>query len=161
MTETPPKERSWRRVALPLSLLLNLFLVALIAGHLLRRHLNEAGLGTVPLARALVKAEASLSPSDAAAFDAVIRRDAPRYAASARAFGQARRALERQILAQPFDRDAAREALAAWQASWNRFLDDFGGPLVDALAQVSPEGRQKLIAARRRASSDPQTPDPP
>jgi uncharacterized membrane protein len=160
MTENATDARGWRRAALPVSLLLNLFLIALIGGHLLRRHVNESGLGSVPLARALANAQANLSPGDAAAFTAVLRRDAPRYTEAGREVGAARRTLERQLLAQPFDQKAAHQALVAWQASWNHFLDDFGGTLIDALAQVSPQGRERLIEARRRARPDLQAPDP-
>ncbi len=102
------------------------------------------------LSRALAAAEASLPPRDAKAFDAVIRRDAPHYAEASHQLGAAREALDRQIAADNFDRDATRQAFGVWQADWNRFIDAFGNTLVDALAQVSPEGRQKLIIERHR-----------
>lgn len=139
------------------SLLLNLFLIALVAGHLVQRRLDEAGAAKSPLARALARAEASLPASDARAFGTVIRRDEPLYAGSARQLAQARRALARAIVAEPFDAQAARQALTAWQASWNHFLDDFRDPLIEALAQVSPRGRRRLVAERRRRAG-PLTP---
>lgn len=161
MSEKVTQERSWRSLALPLSLLLNLFLIALIAGHLLLHHVGEPRIGELPLARGLANAEARLSRRDAAAIDSVFRRDEPRYVDAARDLVKARRALERQVIAQPFDRQATQRALAAWQASWNRFVSDFGGTLIDGLAQVSPEGRRKLVADRRRARFDQQAPEPP
>jgi len=87
----------------------------------------------------------ALSRQDAAAFDAVIRRDAPRYLESAR-LKAARLALHRQIVSDRFNTDATRKA---WRAAWNRFFDDFDDTLVDALAHISPEGRQKLTSERR------------
>jgi uncharacterized membrane protein len=135
----------WRRFALPISLGLNLFLLALIGGHLLSAYENTSGL---PLGRALMRAEASLSPEDAAAFRAVMQRDAPRYMEAARQLKDARQNLNREITADRFDPAGTRKALTAWRVASNHFLDEFGGTLIDALTRVSPEGRRKLVAAR-------------
>lgn len=143
---------AWRRIALPASLILNLFLVALIGGHLL--HVRR-GLAGAPFAHALANAEAILPPKDAAAFRAVMQRDAPQYEGAMKRFFAARQALERDIAADHFDPDRVRAALANWRTSWDAFFDDFDGPLVDALAQVSPEGRRKLLAERRRGEMSP------
>ncbi len=150
MAAKRPARWNWSRIVLTASLLLNLFLVALIGGHLLRSGGGEAGSGS-PLARALARAEATLPPRDAAAFGAVIRRDAPHYEAAARQLGEARRELGLQISAEPFNQDGVRQALATWRSAWNRFFDDFSGTLVEALAQVSPQGRRKLVAERQAA----------
>jgi Heavy-metal resistance len=80
----------------------------------------------------------------------VLARDRPRFAPSAEQVGAARRALARQIAAEPFDPRAAAQALAAWRASWDRFMDDFSGPLIEALSSISPEGRSRLIDMRRQ-----------
>jgi uncharacterized membrane protein len=150
MTEKRPEIRSWRRIALPASLVLNFFLIALIGGHLLRYQIDDVGPATSLLARALADAEASLSAPDAAAFGAVIRRDAPRYAEAGQQLADARDVLEHQIVAEPFNQAAVRQAFATWHASQNHFFDNFSSTLVEALAQVSPEGRQKLVVERRR-----------
>jgi uncharacterized membrane protein len=154
LRETQPK--GLRRFALPASLLLNLFLIALIGGHLLRRDAHEHSFSAapLPLARALKAAEATLSPADAAAFAAVMRRESPNIADSVRQVAEARRAVGRQILATPFDAKATREAMVAWQASWNHFFEQISNPLVDALGQISPEGRQKLVDERRKARGE-------
>ena len=157
MTEKHPEPRNWRKLALA-SVVLNLFLVAVVGGHVLRHTAGERDPGPPSLARALANAEASLSPSDAAAFDAVIRRDAPRYFEAARQFEQARTRFDHAVVAEPYDPEAARQALVTWQASWNRFIDSFGNTLLDGLAQVSPEGRQKLVIQRRKARADGATP---
>lgn len=148
MNETQPASRGWRRYVLPVSLLLNLFLAALIGGHLLR---HEARENSYPLVRALASIQSSLSPADAAAFGAVMRRDGPQLIESIRQVGEARRELGRRIVAEPFDPQATRQALAAWQASWNRFFDRIDASLVEALGKISPEGRQRLVAERRKA----------
>jgi hypothetical protein len=158
MNLQPPEIRTWRRFALPASVLLNLFLIALIGGHFLRHRADDVGPGAVSLPRILANAQASLSASDAAAFGAVMRRDAPHYLESARKLADARAQLERQVTAQQFNEPAARQAFALWQASANRFFDDIGSTLVEALAHVSPEGRQKLVANRRKAQQGFRTP---
>ncbi len=150
------QSRGLRRWALPASVLLNLFLIALIGGHLLRRDAHEGALpaGPIPLARALASAEEALSPTDAAAFREVMRRESPKLAESVRQIGEARRALAREVVAEPFDAKATRAAMAAWQASWNQFFDQISNPLVDALGTISPDGRQKLVDERRKARGE-------
>ncbi len=147
MTEIPA-EKTWRRIALPASIILNLFLIALIVGHLWYGpgRFNFAGERGMPLARALARAEALLPPKDAAAFGAVIRRDEPQLEKSIAELRSARLELDRQIVADPFDPQATRKALLATETAWDHFVDDFSGTLVDALAQVSPDGRRKLIS---------------
>ncbi len=154
MTET----RGWRRVVLPLSLVLNIFLVALIGGHVLRQQFREPnpvayGPAGSMLFRSLARAESSLSPQDAAAFDAVIRRGVPRYAQAGLQLQAAREDLESKITAVQFDPQAVHQAFVAWQASWNRFVSVFEDTLVDALAQLSPEGRQRLVRERREVQA--------
>ena len=138
-------EPRWRRVALPASVILNLFLLAVIGGHMWHARPQLPGSG-VALARALARAEAILPARDGAAFGAVIRRDAPRFTRSILELRRARQELDRQIVAEPFDPKAARQALSGTEAAWDHFLDDFGDTLIDALGQVSPEGRRKLIS---------------
>jgi len=140
----------WRRIALPASLILNLFLVAVIGGHWWQTHRN-AGAGRMSVARALRHAEAILPPQDAAAFGAVMRRDEPRYLDSIRRLREARQKLWADITADAFDKDQVAQGLAGWQTAYDGFLHDISGPLVQALGQVSADGRRKLIAERRVA----------
>jgi uncharacterized membrane protein len=151
MSEVIRKSVGWRRFALPASIVLNIFLIAVIGGHVLRHRAIETS-SAAPFARALADAMARLSPQDATAFGAVIRRNSPRYAQTAREAADARRKLQAQVIAEPFDANKTREALAAWRAASGRFIDTFGDTLVDALAQVSPEGRRRLVARHRPAS---------
>ena len=140
---------NWRRITLPVSLILNLFLIAVVGGHVLRIHTHELGPDT-PLERALANVDASLSQGDAAKFRAAILSDKQRFAAAAQQAGRARLELEKQISTEPFDQEATKQTLLAWRASWNHFMDDFDDPLVRALAQISPESRHELVAQRRQ-----------
>lgn len=164
-TNTEPRSGlDWRWLALALSLVCNLFLAAVIAGHFMSRRVRpvRVAIAATPMARALARATAVLPPKDAANFRAVIEREKPQYAQAAMEVGEARAALERAIAADPFDPKAASQALAAWRVSWDRFIEDFSGPMMDALASVSPEGRRSLIAERReRRERHPDDPDSP
>jgi uncharacterized membrane protein len=145
---------AWHWLALSLSTVLNLFLLGVIAGHFLGRR-GPPELAMTPMARAVARAEAVLSPKDAAAFRAALDRDGPRYAQSAKAVNAARLALARQIAAQPFDPRATSQALALWRTSWDRFVGDLSGPLIDALSAISPAGRQRLVGTQRQRLEDP------
>ena len=148
---------SWRRVALAASFVLNLFLVALVGGHVMRG-IIIAQAGMTPCARALAQAEANLPRRDAAAFGETMRREAPHDADAARQLMNARTDLELQIGADRYNPAAVQQALTAWHLQWDHLLDTAGPVLVDALAHVSPNGRRSLIAERNRAQLAPHLP---
>ena len=114
-----------------------------------------------PLAAALAKVQATLSTPDAAAFTAVLHRDAPGFLMAAQQFDDARAQLAHQITAEPYNPEAVRQALAVWQVSWNHFMDDFSGPLVDALARISPQGGAASSPPAARQHSVLARPDRP
>ena len=152
--------RDWRWLPLALSLVCNVFLAALIGGHFLSNHVRAARLpiSASPISRALDRVQGILSPEDAATFRAVLERDKPRFAQSAERVAEARRAFQRTIGAEPFDPRAASQALDAWRSSWSSFVGDFSGPLIEALAAISPEGRSRLViekSARERQHRRP------
>lgn len=138
---------AWR-IALALSVILNLFFIAVIGGHVWRNRIVDMG-GKPPFAAALARAEAGLSPEDAKAFDVAIRQGMPQYMAAAQRLRHARLAVRDQVVAGHFDPEKTRAALNDWQSAWNGFLGAFDDSLIEALAQVSPEGRLKLVAQRR------------
>lgn len=111
------------------------------------------------LGRALANAEASLSAKDAATFRAVIGRDAPHYVPVLRQLREARQQVQRDVTADPFDPAVVRQALATWQTDWDQFIGAFSDTLVDALGQISPEGRRRLVAERRLARAELRVPD--
>jgi hypothetical protein len=51
--------------------------------------------------------------------------------------------------ADQFDPQQVQQAFAAWRTAWDRFVDQFSGTPVDALAQLPVEDRRKLVAERR------------
>jgi uncharacterized membrane protein len=147
MSQTIHRSPGWHRIALAISIVVNLFLVALIGGHLL---LGRTGGQPAPdtWAQVLASMEANLPPRDAAAFRQVLLDNAPKYAAAQQRLIAARRQYEQQVIAEPFDPAAVRQSFAKWRTAFNEFFDLFNGPLVDALAKISPEGRRKLPRLR-------------
>jgi uncharacterized membrane protein len=134
---------NWRRVALPASTILNLFLLALIGGYVW--HLHHGAAERLPLARILSNMQARLDPPDADAFRAVMEHSEPGLGLAAQNVSKARRDLEAQLTAEPFDKQKARQALAEWRSAAGQFLDTYGDTLIDALARVSPDGRRRLV----------------
>lgn len=51
----------------------------------------------------------------------------------------------KQISSDQYDPVATLTALSATQSAWTEFMDAIGGPLVDAIGQISPEGRRKVL----------------
>jgi uncharacterized membrane protein len=137
----------WRTGTLGASVVLNLFLIALVVGHALRWGAGEVNSQTV-LTRAIARIEARLPPQDAAAFRAVMTRDEPRLLEDQKQLVEARQELKRRISAEPFDKARTREALTASRTIGDRYFDDFSDSFVDALSKVSAEGRRKLVGRR-------------
>jgi uncharacterized membrane protein len=144
----------WRRFALPASIVLNLFLIAVIGGHMMHSRRLGGG-GEMSLARALARAQEILPPDDAAAFTAVMRRNAPKYQDAGRQLKEARTRLDSALTAETFDQAEVRQSMAQAQAAWNTFTDKISGSLIEALAGVSVEGRRKLIAQRQTERVEP------
>ena len=161
MSEISEQKRSWSRIALPVSILLNLFLLAVIGGYLLHVR-NRSENPVAPLARALLRAESILPKKDAEVFGAAIHRDEPLFRRSWEQLREARQELDRQIAAEPFDPAATRQSVRATQAAWDRFVAEFSNTLVDSLAHISPEGRRKLVSESvLGVRPPPDTPPPP
>jgi len=156
MSDIPRSNSSWRRIVLPVSLILNIFLAALIGGHFLRNVVPGRG-AEISLVRTLAYAADTLSPSDAEIFRGVLRRGVAQHAEPVQQLTKARAELERQITAEPFNQQAARAAYSTWQTDLNVFVRDFGDTLIEALAKISPEGRRKIIALRHSDQANPCT----
>jgi Spy/CpxP family protein refolding chaperone len=107
------------------------------------------------LARALARAAQILPPDDAAAFTAVMQRDASKYLPAARQLKEARARLDSEITADNFNQAEVRQTMAQAQAAWNTFADKISGSMIEALAGVSPEGRRKLVAQRQAERVEP------
>ena len=64
-----------------------------------------------------------------------------------------RRSMLREIGRTKFDRPAVQAAMHDWQAAWAVWSSGIGSAMLDALADLTPEGRQQLADAglhRRR-----------
>jgi uncharacterized membrane protein len=145
MAESAARPRDWRRIALPCSIVLNLFLLAVIGGHFYSRYAGPPRDRTM-LSRLLARVEATLPADEAAAFKAVILRDQDRFLAARQKLLAARQELMAQITANPYSKAGTAQALTDWKAAWDGVSGEFSGTLVDALATVSPQGRRKLVA---------------
>lgn len=97
----------------------------------------------------LTQARAVLSPNDLKAFLAAIHRDAPDFDEADGKLAEARRTVLLQIASPRFDQSATRSALINLRARWTTFSDEFREPLIQALAEVSPDGRRRLVSPSR------------
>ena len=62
----------------------------------------------------------------------------------------ARAAMLRAIARTPYDAETLRTTMGQWQDSWKAWSDEFGAAFVEAVAGVSPDGRQRLADTGRR-----------
>ena len=76
-------------------------------------------------------------------------KEEPRYAQAVTKVIQARQEMLKQMSADPYDPVATLTALSAMQSAWTEFMDAIGGPLVDAIGQLSPEGRRGVVADQK------------
>ena len=120
-----------------------------------------AAYGESPFLARLANLEQRLPRDDAERFRAVLARDAPQFMPEASELAAARRRVEAAVLAEPFDKEAVTAAIGAWRADWNRFVPDFTGPLVDALASISPSGRRAMVVSERGRQPIPGIRNPP
>lgn len=148
MVQTQAGARKWLRIALPVSLVANIFLLAFLGGQMLGPRSETPG-NDNPLARVLAVAEATLSPSDARLFRQYLLRDEPQYAQAVKRLTQARQEMLRQISADPYDPVATLTSLSAMQSAWAEFMDTISGPLVAAIGEISPEGRRRVVADQK------------
>ena len=147
MNPSDSTSNGWRRAAWAASLLLNVFLLAIVGGHLWRlRAFN--GAGETPMGRILATVTTRLSAKDAGAFRAVLARDEPQLSIAATQLADSRKELAAALSAEPFDKQRAAQALAAWRRSGPVLLDQFGPSLIEAIGAVSPEGRRQLVQPR-------------
>lgn len=132
-----------RRWLLICSLVLNLFLVAVVSGQHLRHRESHVPV----LGRVLRHVTSRLDAQDAKAFRSVLHQEAPHYAQAQENLVRARAEIDRQLLAPHFDQVATRAAMREWQDAWDVFVGTFSDALVEAMGQLSPEGRRALVDA--------------
>ncbi len=138
----------WRTRVLWASLAGNLFLGALIGGHLIWR-----GPPFPPgLDGAVMRMAHDLPESDSARFRLILERERPWFEQSRRRMDFARSDLAQSIAKEPFDEAEVRMRMQVFQATWIETSTRFGESLLVALGTLSPEGRVRLAdtAIRRR-----------
>lgn len=116
---------SWPRLALPASLLLNLFLIALIGGYMLHNPPAAPlqGSAWAPAGQLRIPPP----PQDAYAFNNVPARDLPHTTATCQ--------------------NSTHSARTPGDRLKDGFIQDVTDTRVDSLGQVSPEGRRQLLQA--------------
>jgi uncharacterized membrane protein len=131
------------------SLALNVFLLALVGTHLFGPMLaplltsGRAGGEEGPLGRMI----AALPAGDAQRFRAVLDRERPAYQPEREAARVAHRALAEAVAKKPYDRAVVQQAIQGWHESSRHYAARIDQALLDALDEVSDEGRARLAQA--------------
>ena len=130
----------WRALFV-VSVLLNLFFVALTIGHHFERHPD----GPPPfqlMTHMFQHAAARLSPTDAEIFQTMMQQEASRYTQAREDLIHAQDDLCHLLLDPNFNAAAVHTAMARRQAAWDAFTGGFNNALVDAMDRMSPQGRR-------------------
>ncbi|MCL2428951.1 MAG: periplasmic heavy metal sensor [Alphaproteobacteria bacterium] len=138
----PPRPRA---LLLGLSVALNVFLIAMIGAHLLAASFAPAAMprSTGQLGKLI----AALPEPDAARARAVLERERPFYQPARDHVSAANGAVAAAIAKTPYDEAGLREALAAWQTSWQGFATRFNVVFLDVVRSLSDQGRAELARA--------------
>ena len=135
----------WRTRALWLSVAVNLFCGALIAGHVLHERENGPGIDG-----AMERLSQDLTPDDANRFRLVMAAERPWFDQSRRQLNAAREELARSIAQEPWNEPVVRVRMVAFQARWLETSSRFGNGLVLALSTLSADGRAHVATATLR-----------
>lgn len=147
MAAQPPRFR----LALLLSVVLNVLLGAMLAGGWLQHERGRGPGGAVRMPRAETL-ERVLPESDHAALAAAYERHRPQVRASFHAMRQAKREVRAALNATPYDGDRLARALAEMRKHETRVAEAVHALLADVSANVSDQGRAavaKLVTSRR------------
>jgi uncharacterized membrane protein len=154
MSDTPegPKAKTGRgvKIALAVSLALNLLVVGLVGGALLGRGGDP---GDAPAIRTLGLGPFALALSREGRDDVRrrIEADLPAIARDRIRIGRSLREVQRALLTEPFDRAAAAAALARSREASVALQAHGHGALLDALAAMSAEDRAAVAERLGRA----------
>lgn len=137
----------WRTRLLWTSLGFNLFAAALItAPHLSHRHPP----GPPDFDTIIARVARSLPPTDIGAFRAAMDRGRPDFDTGRIHLAEIRLQVARTLASPAFDPAAARIAFQAMRQQLRDGSERFDEHLIDALANVSPQGRAKLAETLSR-----------
>ena len=136
----------WQKATLAASLVLNLVLIGLLAGHFLRamRHPPMA-----PLAFGIVHMIDTLPPERRALLQPLVRDSLVALRPQLRAMREAQLGIDRALGAEPFDAEMLARRLAEQRASMNAAQADSHAALIRLTKQLSRDERVRLAAALR------------
>lgn len=142
----------WRTRLLFLSFAVNLITIPVAAGHFFYHRRFPPPLPGGPPRPAIMFQHISipLAPSDKAKMLTAVEPHFEEIEVARIHMEAARAAMLRAIGSDPFDPDALQAAMHNWQSAWKVWSDDFGDAFLEAVKQVSADGRQKLATAGRR-----------
>lgn len=136
-------DRRWAVPGIALSVLLNVFLIGIVAGHLYagRGLPGEKGLG-------LVSADhvRALPPDEKKKFMAAMATQHATILIARKAHQAARRALEAEIAAPSFDRSRVAAGFVDLRQAGAALQAQIQAALVEALATLSPASRAALVS---------------
>jgi uncharacterized membrane protein len=141
----------WRTRLLFLSFALNLIAIPMIAGRFVM-HRPPLPQGPTRPEVIVERMAHELPAEDAARLRAAMEPHLPDIDAARARMEAARAAMSRAIGQTPFDEAAVRAAMHTWQTAWMAWSDDLGTAMLAALAELSPEGRERLAEAGMRHS---------
>lgn len=142
-------ERRWLVTGLGFSLLVNVFLIGIVAGHFFA----SRGHQLPGVARALVPAVnvRALPPDERQQFRDAMIPYRPEILAARNDARKTRQAAEADIVAADFDRSKAVADLAAMRQATSRLQELVQDALVEALSKISPASRTALVIRNRQA----------
>lgn len=133
------------RLALTLSLALNLFLLAVLAAPHLFPPSRERG-----EARFIERITRRLPEADRPAFREAHERHAERLRQAIEAMRESRAGMRAALGAEPYDPEALARAAETWRQASDAARQVFESMIQDAAPAMSPEGRVALVPGRRR-----------
>lgn len=138
--------RRWLKIALAVSVVLNLLFIGLAAGRIF---------GPGPFGRAwhLDRAAEALPPAEADEFRAIMRRHRSEMAEQFKAARRAREQVREVLRAEPFDRARLERELAEVRQRSDAMQRSLHAALVEAASRMSPEGRERLSRWERHMRS--------
>lgn len=141
--------RRWLKIALAVSVVLNLLFIGLAAGRVF---------GPGPFGRAwhFERAAEALPPAEAEEFRATMRRHRSEMAEDFKAARRAREEVREALRAEPFDRARLERVLAEVRQRSDAAQQSVHAALVEAASRMSHEGRERLSRWERHMR--PRTP---
>jgi uncharacterized membrane protein len=141
--ETDSRRTRWLKIALVVSLALNLAVAGLVAGAALKGRPDPGRDGLWPYSRALPEPYRG----DLMRALRASRRD---WIADREALGSTRAELAAALVAEPFDADAVADLLARQRDRFTALADRGAALLVAQIARMSPEERRAYAAELER-----------